>query len=68
MAKYDVNGKPYRTKIDAKWGTSCVKCGRKIHQHRPAIGVRHGLSFFYYHITCWPKSYGYREWKKRGGK
>ncbi len=60
MAKYSVSGKPYRTKIDAKGGAPCSKCHKTIHQHRPAIGVRNGLSFGYYHITCWPKSQEYR--------
>ena len=65
MAKYSVAGKPYRTKIDDYRGASCPKCGKKILQHHKAIGVRHGLSFMYYHVTCYPKSHDAKEWKAK---
>lgn len=65
MAKYKVAGKGYRTKIDHYLGATCGKCRRKIAQKRPAIGVRNGTSFSYYHITCWPKSWAFKHQPKR---
>lgn len=53
MAKYSVEGKPYRVKVLAP--TTCMKCHRSIRRNAPAYGVRHRNSFFYYHIGCKPK-------------
>lgn len=53
MAKYDVAGKPYRTRVLSS--VSCAKCHKKIRKNAPAYGVRRRLSFFYYHIKCKPK-------------
>lgn len=53
MAKYAVEGKLYRVKVLSP--TTCMKCHKPIRRHAPAYGVRHGRSFFYYHIGCKPK-------------
>ena len=65
MAKYSVAGKPYRTVIDDYRGASCSFCGKKIQAKHKAIGVRNGLSFSYYHVTCYPKSHSAKQWKKK---
>ena len=66
--KYSVEHKPYRTKIDHYLGTSCARCKKKIAKGRPAIGVRSGSSFSYYHVTCYPKSNAAKWWKAKAKK
>lgn len=55
---YEREGNPYRVRILGN--AMCMQCDKTIAKGRPAIGVRHGHSFFYYHISHWPKSQEYR--------
>ena len=48
-----IAGKPYKRRILAP--TICSKCGGRIRRNTSAYAVRHGLSFFYYHIKCKPR-------------